>query len=338
MKETVMLSDSIDDIKKAAELIKNGCVVGIPTETVYGLGAAALDSKAVKKIFEAKGRPSDNPLIVHIHDIKQAEELANNIPELFYKLADRFWPGPLTMIVPKNDIVPNETSGGLDTVGIRMPSHPVMRELIRLSVPIAAPSANRSGYPSPTKASHVMNDMNGRIEAVIDGGDSRFGVESTVICFDDDKTVRILRPGSVTKEMLSEIAGNVIVDEAILNDLAEDRKAPSPGMKYKHYSPKADVKIAKGDIDSFCRYADSLNSEKLFCIVFDSDNTESLHAETLTFGDSGEQIAHNLFAKLRECDDMGAETVLVRSPEMDGVGLAVYNRLLRAAAFEVIEL
>lgn len=235
MENTVLLYDSAEDILTASKLIRKGNVVGIPTETVYGLGADALNPEAVKKIFKAKGRPADNPLIVHIYKIEEADKLGHDIPNIFYRLAAIFWPGPLTMIVPKNDIIPAETSGGLDTVGIRMPSHRVMRELIRLTGPIAAPSANRSGYPSPTSAAHVMNDMNGKISAVIDGGESRFGVESTVISFDDENTVRILRPGSVTSEMLMEHADNVIIDDAILNDIAAGREAPSPGMKYKHY-------------------------------------------------------------------------------------------------------
>lgn len=336
MENTVLLSDSENSIDSAAEMIKHGFVVGIPTETVYGLGADALNPEAVKKIFAAKGRPADNPLIVHIYGISQAEKLAHDIPELFYKLAEKFWPGPLTMIVPKNDIVPKETSGGLDTVGIRMPFHPVMRELIKKSCPIAAPSANRSGYPSPTTAMHVLNDMNGKISAVIDGGESRFGVESTVISFDDENTVRILRPGSITEEMLSEYADRVIVDEAILNDLASGRSAPSPGMKYKHYSPEADVKIVEGNFESFAEYANKNISDGLYCLIFDSDNKNMLKTKFMTYGADSVQQAHMLFSRLRELDDINAETVLVRAPHKDGVGLAVYNRLLRAAGFEVI--
>lgn len=334
--ETILLNDSENSIQSAAEMIKNGEVVGIPTETVYGLGADALNPDAVKRIFEAKGRPADNPLIVHIYDIKQAEMLAHDIPQLFYTLAEKFWPGPLTMIVPKNDIVPDETSGGLDTVGIRMPVHPVMRELINISCPIAAPSANRSGYPSPTTAAHVLNDMNGKISAVIDGGESKFGVESTVISFDDENTVRILRPGSVTAEMLSDFAEKVIIDEAILNDLAVGRQAPSPGMKYKHYSPKADVKIVEGDFQAFCDYAQSISKDRLYCLIFDEDNSDKISVNCMTYGSDSSEQAHSLFARLRELDEMNAKTVLVRAPQKDGVGLAVYNRLLRAAGFEVI--
>ncbi len=334
--ETLLFNNNENNINSAAELIKNGFVVGIPTETVYGLGADALNPDAVKKIFEAKGRPVDNPLIVHIYSIEQVQMLAHDIPKLFYTLAEKFWPGPLTMIVPKNDVVPDETSGGLDTVGIRMPMHPVMREIIHLSMPIAAPSANRSGYPSPTTAQHVFSDMNGKISAVIDGGESKFGVESTVICFDNENTIRILRPGSITSEMLSKYAKNVIVDDAILNDLAEGRTAPSPGMKYKHYSPKADVKIIDGDFNAFVKYANNYNAQKLYCLIFDDDDSSLLNTNFLTYGSNSTEQAHSLFARLRELDDINAQTVLVRTPDKEGVGLAVYNRLLRAAGFEVI--
>ncbi|MGN1480556.1 L-threonylcarbamoyladenylate synthase [Porcipelethomonas sp.] len=337
MENTSLLSDSIEDIQKAAELILGGSVVGIPTETVYGLGADALNPMAVKKIFAAKGRPADNPLIVHIYSIDQVQILGHDIPDLFYTLAEKFWPGPLTMIVPKNDIVPLETSGGLETVGIRMPSHPVMRELIRLSKPVAAPSANRSGYPSPTKAEHVINDMNGKISAVIDGGECRYGVESTVISFENENTIRILRPGSVTKEMLSEYADDVIVDKAILNALEEGRTAPSPGMKYKHYSPKADVILIDGDYPDFCRYVINNSDDSTYCLIYDSDNGKQLPCHYMTYGSDGSEQAHNIFARLREIDNLHAKKVYVRSPEKDGVGLAVYNRLLRAAGFEVIK-
>ena len=318
MENTVLLYDSAEDILTASKLIRKGNVV------------------AVKKIFKAKGRPADNPLIVHIYKIEEADKLGHDIPNIFYRLAAIFWPGPLTMIVPKNDIIPAETSGGLDTVGIRMPSHRVMRELIRLTGPIAAPSANRSGYPSPTSAAHVMNDMNGKISAVIDGGESRFGVESTVISFDDENTVRILRPGSVTSEMLMEHADNVIIDDAILNDIAAGREAPSPGMKYKHYSPQADVKIIDGDFENFCIYVNNNQGINTFCLLFDDDDTNKINCRYVTYGSDSSQQAHNFFAKLRELDSLNADRIFVRPPQKDGVGLAVYNRLLRAAGFEVI--
>lgn len=338
MEKTLLLSDSDKDIGYAAELIKNGEIVGIPTETVYGLGADALAPKAIRRIFAVKGRPVDNPLIVHICSMETVKDLAHDVPKLFYTLAGKFWPGPLTMIVPKNDCIPAETSGGLDTVGIRMPSHPVMRRLIAFSGPIAAPSANISGYPSPTEAGHVMHDLNGKIPAVIDGGACRYGVESTVVCFDDEDTVRILRPGSVTKEMLEGSAPRVILDNAVIHDIQSGEKAASPGMKYKHYSPRANVLIAKGSMEDFCTYVKARGSDKTFCLIPDSEAEYNIPCRYMTYGDNGRQQAHNLFARLRELDEMGAETVFVRPPCTCGEGLAVYNRLLRAAGFEVIKL
>lgn len=338
MENTILLSDSEQDLAIASDLLKKGQIIGIPTETVYGLGADALNPEAVKMLFKAKGRPMDNPLIVHICDIETVKILAHNIPELFYSLAESFWPGPLTMIVPKNDIVPYETSGGLETVGIRMPSHPVIKNLISLSGPIAAPSANISGYPSPTEARHVMRDMDGKIPAVVDGGTCNFGVESTVISFDDEDTVRILRPGSITPEMLEKAAGKVIIDNAIIHDLQDGKKAASPGMKYKHYSPKANVFIIEGTLESFCKYVGENSGEKTFCLLPDGDVSENIAGKYITYGNNARQQAHNIFAKLRELDDLNAETVFVRPPERSGEGLAVYNRLLRAAGFEVIRL
>ncbi|MCQ2459008.1 MAG: threonylcarbamoyl-AMP synthase [Ruminococcus sp.] len=334
--ETVLLSDSSADITKAAELIKNGHIVGIPTETVYGLGADATDENAVRGIFAAKGRPADNPLIVHLADFSDAVNYTAEIPELAYRLAERFCPGPLTIVLPKNDRIPMVTSGGLDTVGIRVPSHPVMHRLIAESgKPIAAPSANISGYPSPTSAEHVMRDMNGRIAAVVDGGESKFGVESTVISIENEDTVRILRPGCVTDEMLSEICGSVIIDHAILNELEAGEKAASPGMKYKHYSPKANIIMVEGSADAFTKYVSEHDGESSYSLIFDGDE-KNFPYRYMTYGKDSLQQAHMLFAKLRELDDIGAEKVYVRAPSKDGVGLAVYNRLIRAAGFEVI--
>ena len=339
MENTRLLSDSKEDLIIAANLIKSGKVVGIPTETVYGLGADAINPQAVKAVFAAKGRPADNPLIVHICSMRTVRILAHDVPKLFYSLAERFWPGPLTMIVAKNNMVPYETSGGLDTVAIRMPAHPVMRSLIALTGPIAAPSANISGYPSPTTAEHVLKDMNGKIPAIIDGGSCSFGVESTVISFDDNNTLRILRPGSITKNMLETVAPNVIVDKAIINDISEGQRALSPGMKYKHYSPKANIVIVEGDIENFCRFVSENNKNGNYCLISDEDVKYDIPCRCLTYGKNSQQQAHNLFAKLRELDDLGAATVFVRPPtSKEDEGLAVYNRLLRAAGFEVISL
>ncbi|WP_173386763.1 L-threonylcarbamoyladenylate synthase [Ruminococcus flavefaciens] len=336
--DTVLLSDRESDLIKAAELVKSGEIVGIPTETVYGLGADASNEEAVAKVFQAKGRPADNPLIVHLADFLQAVDYTKSIPELAYKLAERFCPGPLTMVLPKNDRIPMITSGGLDTVGIRVPSHPVMHRIIELSgCPIAAPSANTSGYPSPTSASHVMRDMNGKIAAVVDGGSSEFGVESTVISIEGENTVRILRPGCVTKEMLSEICGEVIIDHAILHELEAGQKAASPGMKYKHYSPRADIIMVEGSLSCFTDYVGENYDDGVYALIFDTDR-EGFPYRYMTYGKDSSEQAHLLFQRLRELDDIGAEKVYVRAPSPEGVGLAVYNRLIRAAGFEVIRI
>ena len=336
--DTVLLSDSNNELEKAADLIRNGEIVGIPTETVYGLGADASNEDAVRRVFEAKGRPADNPLIVHLADFSQAKEYTTSIPELAYKLAERFCPGPLTMVLPKNDRIPMITSGGLDTVGIRVPSHRVMNRIIELSGrPIAAPSANTSGYPSPTSAEHVMRDMNGKIAAVVDGGSSEFGVESTVISIEGRSSVRILRPGCITKEMLSELCSEVIIDRAILHELEAGQKAASPGMKYKHYSPKADIIMVEGGLESFISYVGAHNGEDVYSLIFDTDK-DKFPYRYMTYGKDSSEQAHLLFQRLRELDDAGAGKVYVRAPETEGVGLAVYNRLIRAAGFEVIRI
>ena len=336
--ETVLLSDSEADLIKAAELIKNGEIVGIPTETVYGLGADASNENAVRNIFAAKGRPADNPLIVHLADFSDVVNYTRSVPELAYKLAEHFCPGPLTMVLPKNDSIPMVTSGGLETVGIRVPSHPIMHRIIQLSGrPIAAPSANTSGYPSPTSANHVMRDMNGKVAAVVDGGESEFGVESTVIAIESDSRVRILRPGCVTREMLLEYCDEVIIDHAILNELEAGETAASPGMKYKHYSPKADIIMVEGELGAFTEYVSKHEPDKSFSLIFDGDEG-SFPYRYMTYGGNSLQQAHQLFAKLRELDDIGAEKVYVRAPSKEGVGLAVYNRLIRAAGFEVIRI
>ena len=335
--ETVLLTASADDIEKAAELIKNGELVGMPTETVYGLAANACDPAAVASIFEAKGRPQDNPLIVHIADISSLDDLAENIPELAYKLAEKFWPGPLTMILKKKNIIPDITSGGLDTAGIRMPAHPAALMLIKKAgLPLAAPSGNISGYPSPTKAEHMMRDMNGRIAAVIDGGECSVGVESTVISFENENTVRILRPGGITREDLCKIADNVIIDPAILHELTEGQTVRSPGMKYQHYSPKAHVVMVEGEYENFCKYVNAHKGRGVYALVFSSDNG-MLDVPSVSFGVDDIEQAHQIFSRLREMDLLGEETVYVRAPKTNGVGLAVYNRLIRAAGFEVIQ-
>ncbi len=338
MFETKVLSADENGINAAAELLKSGEVVGIPTETVYGLGANALNEKAVRKIFAAKGRPADNPLIVHISDLEMIKPLVREIPELAYKCAQSFWHGPLTMILPKSDIIPDVTSGGLDSVGIRMPSHKIARAIIdKCGFPIAAPSANLSGSPSPTTAGHVFNDMNGRIPAIVDGGSSAVGVESTVISFEDN-AIRILRPGFVSLDDLKEITPDVIIDKGVVSQLENGAVARSPGMKYKHYAPKADITVIDAGTEAFRAYVKKHLSSDTVCMVFDPNDCEGLNVKYLCYGETDEQQAHMLFDTLRELDRIGAKKVFARCPRKDGVGLAVYNRLLRAAAFQVVRL
>ncbi len=336
--ETKLLDCSPASIDEAAGLIKQGEVVGMPTETVYGLAANAYDTEAVAKIFNAKGRPADNPLIVHISDLSQLEGVVSEIPQIALKCAKAFWSGPLTMILPKNPDIPYITSGGLDTVGVRMPSHPAARALIeKAGVPLAAPSANLSGSPSPTTAAHVMADMRNRIPAVIDGGECEAGVESTVIAFGQD-SIRILRPGRITKEMLLNVCPNVEIDSGVLNEVDNSQPVASPGMKYKHYSPAANVIIVSGSAEQFMYYVKNNMTDDTLCLVFDESDLGDMDIPHILLGDSGEQQAHNLFAALRSADDLGAKTVFARCPERTGVGLAVYNRLIRAAGFKVVEL
>ncbi len=329
-------------INVAAELLKNGGVVGIPTETVYGLAADALNGEAVAKIFKAKGRPMDNPLIVHIADFGDIDRfgLVETIPESARLLAKHFWPGPLTMIMKRTDVIPNEVSAGLDTVAIRFPSHPVAQEIIRAAnTPLAAPSANLSGSPSPTTARHVLNDMDGKIDAVLDGGASEVGVESTVITLAAG-VPRVLRPGGVTVEELRGVLGEVEVDDAVLHQLKEGVAAASPGMKYKHYAPKANVILLKGADDEYIEYVNARAGDDVCALCCDEDLL-SLKVKTVSLGRRGDYLTHarHLFDCLRGIDENKTVlTVYSRLPSTEGVGLAVYNRLIRAAGFEVIDL
>jgi L-threonylcarbamoyladenylate synthase len=328
-----------ESIFAAAQIIKDGGLVGIPTETVYGLAANALSGKAVAKIFAAKGRPMDNPLIVHISEFNQIYKLVEEVPEAAKRLAEHFWPGPLTIILPKADIIPDEVSAGLDTVAIRLPSHPSARALIDAAgLPLAAPSANLSGSPSPTTAEHVLNDLGGKIEAVLDGGACGVGVESTVITLATNPP-RLLRPGGITLEQLRSVLGEVEMDSAVLNPLAKGVHASSPGMKYKHYSPKANVIIIDSNFDIYKDYVNLHNAQGTAALCYNGEDA-GLTVPTVCYGgkdDYGEQ-ARELFDALRRLDDIHATTVYARCPEPRGVGLAVYNRLIRAAGFEVLHL
>ena len=340
MPETKLLGCSEPELEKAAGILRRGGLVGIPTETVYGLAANALSPEAARRMYAAKGRPSDNPLIVHIAEPSEMRPLVRGeIPAAAKKLAEAFWPGPLTIILPKSGLVPKETSGGLDTVAIRMPAHPVARRILSLcGLPLAAPSANTSGFPSPTSARHVLEDLRGKIDAVVDGGECRVGVESTVVTL-CTSTPRILRPGGITPEMIERVLGSVEVDEAVLHGLCEGRAASSPGMKYKHYSPKASVVLLDGPLQEYIDYVNQKAAPGVFALCFEGEEGRLL-CPAVAYGreEDGASQAQGLFSALRRLDEMGARTVYARSPRQQGVELAVYNRLIRAAGFTVIPL
>lgn len=323
-------------IEKAGELLRAGEVVAIPTETVYGLAANAYDGNAVSKIFKAKGRPQDNPLIVHIAKVEMLSDLVAEVPKAAKKLAAVFWPGPLTMILPKSEKIPDAVSAGLPTVAVRMPSHPVAHAVIEAAgVPLAAPSANLSGSPSPTNAKYVLEDMHDRIPLILDGGSSAVGVESTVITLATARP-RVLRPGGITVEQLRALLGEVDVDDAVLHKLAEGVRAASPGMKYKHYAPRADITIVKGSFAEFRRFVETKEKDA-FVLCFAGEEKYFPHAVTYGREDDGLSQANRLFDALRELDEQGANTVYARCPALSGVGLAVYNRLIRAAGFKIVE-
>lgn len=339
---TLLLGTSEEDISLAASFIREGGVVGMPTETVYGLAANALDEKAVAKIFEAKGRPADNPLIVHIADFDEIEkfELVSEVPKVAKLLAEKFWPGPLTIIMPKSDKVPSITTGGLDTVAVRFPLDKNAQRLIKASgLPLAAPSANISGSPSPTTAAHVFSDMKGKIPAIVDGGECKVGLESTVVSVKSD-VVMVLRPGGVTVEDLKSVYDRVEVCNAVLSKLKEGETALSPGMKYKHYSPKARVCLVKGEDNRFYDFVNSQNPKSTVALCY-SEDEKFIDIPTIVMGSKADldAQAHNLFADLRLIDEIeGIEVAFVRCPEAEGIGMAVLNRLIRAAGFEVINL
>ena len=326
-------------IAAAGAVLRRGGLVAIPTETVYGLAANAMNDNAVRGIFAAKGRPADNPLIVHISALSQWDALVTEIPDRAKQLAAAFWPGPLTIILPKSDAVSTVVSGGLSTVAVRMPSHPIARAIIDAAgVPLAAPSANRSGKPSPTTAQHVKDDMDGRIDCIVDAGPCKVGVESTVLSL-AEATPRLLRPGGVTPEMLQSVLGEITVDDAVFHKLADGRSAASPGMKYKHYAPAASVTLVKGSLPRFCDFVNKQSGDGVLALCFAGEE-KLLSVPAIAFGraDDGDTQAAALFAALREVDNRGASTVFARFPAMDGVGLAVFNRLVRAAAFRVLDL
>ena len=334
--------DNLDHklMQEAGDLIAAGELVAFPTETVYGLGGDALDPEASKKIYSAKGRPSDNPLIVHISDFSDLERIAKTVPEDARKLSDAFWPGPLTMIVEKGDAVPYATTGGMDTVAVRMPNHPIALDLIRRSgCLIAAPSANTSGRPSPTEAAHVAEDLSGKIAMIIDGGPVGIGIESTIIDLTED-TPMVLRPGYITPQMLSKVLGKeVIIDPGII--AADDtRKPKAPGMKYKHYAPRARVILLNCNDEQYIDYVNKKAAEGVAALCCDED-IPLLKTPVFSLGKRNDYTrqAHTLFDELRRIDeDDSVKVVYSRLPKTNGVGMAVYNRLIRAAGFEVIDL
>ena len=326
-------------VAEAAQLLRQGQLVALPTETVYGIAADARNGAAVRNIFVAKGRPQDNPLIVHVTGPEMLPGLVSEVPERAQLLMAAFCPGPLTIIMPRGPEVADACCAGLDTVGIRMPSHPVARAVIQQSgCAFAAPSANLSGKPSPTNAQDVFTDMDGRLPLILDGGECDVGVESTVVSVVGEKPT-LFRPGHITLEDLERALGEEVeVSKAILEKLPEGAVVRSPGMKYKHYAPKADVTILKGSFDAYRDYIAAHAGDGVWALCFDGEEAQ-LPVPAISYGKEGDGIseAHNLFTVLRELDRKGAKTVYARCPLSDGVSMAVYNRLIRAAAFRVVE-
>ena len=329
-----------NEINKQAALLKEGKTVIFPTETVYGLGANALDEYAVKKIYEAKGRPSDNPLIVHIADKDEVNILADNISEKAKIVMDKFWPGPITIVLNKKDIVPKTTSGGLNTVAIRMPEHKIAQAIIKASgVPIAAPSANISGKPSPTKGIHVKEEMQGRVSGIIIGDDCNYGLESTVLDMTEEIPM-ILRPGSITKEDLENLIGEVLLDPS-LEKKEDNKKAKAPGMKYTHYSPNADVYIVSGNRDDVVEFINkkiienSHNNLKTGVMCLE-ENRSSYNGLSISLGSNLDEVGSNLFSTLIEMDNNKVDIIYSEEFPNKGVGRAIMNRLLKSAGYKVI--
>lgn len=323
----------------AAELIRRGELVAIPTETVYGLGADGLNEAAVAKIFEAKGRPQDNPLILHIWDAEQMEQFCHDIPKAAYDLAKAFWPGPLTMVLPAREIVPRRTTGGLNTVALRCPDNVVTREIIRLSgVPIAAPSANLSGKPSTTTAQHVLHDHDGKIAAVVDGGPCRVGVESTIVDLTEDRP-RLLRPGGITPEQLIAVLGDLVVDKAVTAQIDKDAVVKAPGMKYRHYAPAEPVVIVAGSREKAAAYIRRHFTPGDRVLCFEEELPLYADCNPLSYGKEADPatLSAGLFSALRELDDPAVHQVYARCPVGGGVAYAVQNRLKKAAAFHIVD-
>ncbi len=336
-----------EDLAEAAEILKEGELVAFPTETVYGLGGNALDETAAARIYKAKGRPSDNPLIVHIADKADLKKLGRDISEETLKLADRFWPGPLTIIVKKSEIVPKATTGGLDTVAVRMPSDEIAARLIRKSgIYVAAPSANASGRPSTTRAEHCVEDLDGRIPMIIDGGAVKIGLESTIVDMSSDKPL-ILRPGYITIDSLREIVPDIEYDKAVISKRKQENVvAKAPGMKYRHYAPKGRLEIFEGEPE---KVIERINSEiqarksegRVTAVLATEESRDFYHADyvfSLGRRNNEEEIASHLFDVLRQFDEVGAEYIYGECFSTAGVGQAIMNRLLKAAGYDIISI
>ena len=337
---TRMLStEKQEDIALAAQMIREGKLVAIPTETVYGLGANGLDENAVLHIFEAKGRPQDNPLILHISEPREMEAICHDIPQAAWLLAEHFWPGPLTMVLPVRDCVPKRTTAGLDTVAVRCPKTAATRELIRLAgVPIAAPSANRSGKPSTTTAAHVLHDMDGRIDAILDGGACEVGVESTIVDLTGERP-RLLRPGGVTPEQLRALLGELDIDRAVLGQIANDAVVRAPGMKYKHYAPSAEVIIVSGSSEAAARYIRAHFAPGDATLCFEEELPLYAGCAPEAYGrlDTPQTLSAGLFVALRDLDRPDVRTIYARCPEGGGLAYAIGNRLKKAAGFHIVD-
>ena len=338
--ETKMRSaECTEALEEAAMLLKADQLVALPTETVYGLGANGLSESAVIKIFEAKGRPQDNPLILHIADASQMEDICHSSPNAAYLLAEKFWPGPLTMVLPAKDIVPKRTTGGLSTVAVRCPDHAATREIIRRAgVPIAAPSANLSGKPSTTTAQHVLDDHDGKLPLIIDGGPCRVGVESTIVDLTDSRP-RLLRPGGITPEALLEVLGDLVVDKAVTAQIDKDAVVKAPGMKYRHYAPSCPLVIVTGSSEKAAKYIREHfeSGNRVLCFTEELPLYEG--CDPLPYGSQTDvsTLSAGLFAALRVLDDPAVTKVYARCPEGGGMAYAVQNRLKKAAAFQIID-
>ena len=332
-----------NEIDQAAVLLREGGLVGIPTETVYGLGANGLNEEAVKNIFAAKGRPQDNPLILHIPDVSWLERYCKDIPLTAYQLAQAYWPGPMTMILYHKDVVPEAVTAGLDTVGMRCPAHKLCRDIIAAAgVPVAAPSGNTSGRPSPTTAQHMLEDMEGKIEAIVDGGPCAVGVESTIIDLTCEPP-RLLRPGGITLEQLRAVLGQVDVDPAVTRLLGAGEKPKAPGMKYRHYAPKAPVTVVTGDPQKSAEYiaAHAQSEDGIICFdeflpLFTGRSSARTVMDLGPAGDKEEQARH-IFDALRSFDHTSVPAIWAQCPDTSGIGLAIANRLNKAAGFHIIE-